>query len=69
MIEPDEMINVRMRDEHMFETLYLAGRQIRDVAEVEQDRTLFKQRLDIERRIPEAAVDQAGMQEGAHECG
>ena len=68
MIKPDEMIDMRMRDADKVQALDLPRRQTGDVAEIEQDRTPFKQRFDIERRIPGASVDQAGMQERAHGC-
>ena len=66
MIKPDEMIDMRVRDEDVFEAMNLSRRQMRDIAEVKQDRALFKERFDIERRVPGSSIDQAGMQDRSH---
>src|SRR5437763_980794 len=51
VIEPDEMVDMGVRNENMFEAMDLARRQGGNVAEVEQNGAGFKQRLDIECRI------------------
>ncbi len=65
-IEADEVIDMGMRDKDMFDPLYLARRQRRDVAQVKQDRMALEQRLDIERRVSGSPIDQSGMQKRPH---
>jgi hypothetical protein len=50
-IEADEMVDVGVGDEEMFEALNSLRRQIREVAEVDEDRAPLKQRFDIKRLI------------------
>src|SRR5262249_42088671 len=65
-VEADEVVDMRVRDEHLLEPQDLSCRQRRDVAEIDEDRALLEQRLDVERRIARAAVDQGGMQQRTH---
>ena len=66
VIESDEVVDVRVRDKDVFETPDLSRRQIRYIAEIKHDRTLFKQRLDIERWIAGSPIDKSRMQERSH---
>src|SRR5690242_20921337 len=66
LIEAHEVIDVRVRDEDMFDTLDLARWQHRDVTEIEQDRPPFEQCFDIESRITGPPVDQMRMKERTH---
>jgi hypothetical protein len=65
-IESDEMIDMRMRYEYVFEPQDLARRQGRNIAQVEQNRTLFEQRLNVQHRISESPIEQARMQQRTH---
>lgn len=69
MIEPDKVVDVCVRNKDVFKALNLSRRQIRDIAEIKHDRALFKQRLDIERRITELPIDQSRVQERSHGIG
>ena len=55
-----------MRHENMIESLDLARRQSRDVAEIEHDRALSDQHLDIECRIARSPIEQGWVQERTH---
>ena len=46
-VKADEMIDMRVRDKDMLKPLDLARRQIRDITQVKQNRTLFEQRFDM----------------------
>jgi len=63
------VVDVRVRDKDVFETLDLSRRQIRYIAEIKHDRALFEQRLDIERRIAGSSIDENRMQERSHGTG
>jgi hypothetical protein len=60
------MIDMRVRNKDMLEALDFSRRQIRDVAQVEQDCALFEQRLEIEGRITGPPVDEGWVQERPH---
>ena len=65
-VEADEMVHVGMADEDVADPQQVAGAERRQVAEVEQDRPAPVQHLDEQRRIAEAAVDQARVEVGPH---
>jgi hypothetical protein len=67
VIKSDEVVDMRARNKDVFEALDLARRQIRYIAEIKHDRTPFKQRLDIGRRIAGSPIDQNRMQKWSHE--
>ena len=46
MIEADEMVDVRVRHEHLLEPVDLARRQCCDIAQIEQNGAPLEQRLD-----------------------
>ena len=66
MIESNEMIDMRMRDEDLVDALYLPRRQRGDFPEIEQQTVPFEQRLHIDCGVAVAAVDQAGMEKRPH---
>jgi hypothetical protein len=55
-----------VRNENLLQAMNLPRWQCRNIAEIEQDRTPFEQRFDIERRVSGAAIDQVRVQEWAH---
>ena len=57
---------MRMRDEDMLNALNLPRRESADIAEIEEKGAFLEQRLDVDRRIAEAPVEQSGMQERSH---
>src|SRR5450759_2167170 len=65
-VKADEMIDMRVRDKGMLKPLDLSRRQIRDIAQVKQNRTLFEQRFDIKGRISGSPVDEGWVQERPH---
>jgi len=66
-IKSDEMIDMRVRHEDVFEALNLPRRQVGDIAEIKQDRAPLKERFDIKGRVSGSSVDQAGMEDRPHE--
>ena len=65
-VEPDEVVDMRMRNEDVLEPLDPARRQIGQVAEVEEDRAPLEQGFDIERRIAGSPIDQEWVQKRPH---
>ena len=65
-VEAKEMVEMRVRHEHLVELEDAARRQGGDIAEIEEDGAPFEQRFDEHRRIAEAAVDQHGMEKRAN---
>lgn len=57
VIKSDKVVDVRVRDKDVLETLNFSRRQMRYIAKIKHDRPLFKQRLDVERRIAGAPID------------
>jgi len=51
------VVDVRVRDKDVLETLNFSRRQMRYIAKIKHDRPLFKQRFDVERRIAGAPID------------
>ena len=68
-VEAEEVVDVRVRDEDVLEAQDLARRQTRNVAEIEHERALLEQGLDIERRVAGSPVDQERVQKGSHGAG
>ncbi len=68
-VEAGEVIHVRVADEHMRHAHQLAWRQHADVAEIEQQRPPFVAKVDVQARVAERAVDQAGFEQVAHAVG
>jgi hypothetical protein len=66
MVKADEMIDMRVRDENVFQAMNLSHRQRRNIAEVQQESTPLKQRFNIERRVSKSTIDQAWMQDRPH---
>jgi hypothetical protein len=60
------MIDMRVRDKDMLKPLDLSRRQIRDVAQVEQDCAFFEQRFDVEGGISGSPVDEVWVQKRPH---
>jgi hypothetical protein len=60
------MVDMGVRDEDVLKPLYLARRQNRDIAQVEQDRPPFEQGLNVKGRVSGPAVDEAWMQKRPH---
>jgi len=65
-IKTDEMIDMSMRDKDVLKPLDLSRRQVRNVTEVEQDRALFKQCLNVEGRVSGSPVDKSRVQKRPH---
>src|SRR6185437_1378105 len=66
LVETDEVIDMRMRDEYLVDAVRFARRQRGNVAEIEHQAALFEQRVDINSRIAVASVNQAGMEKRSH---
>jgi hypothetical protein len=66
MVKADEMIDMRVRDEKVLQAMDLSHRQRRNITKVKQDRTPFKQRFDIERRVSKSIIDEAWVQDRPH---
>jgi hypothetical protein len=60
-VKAEEMVDMRVRDENVVQAMYLSRGQRRNIAEVEQDRTPFKQHFDVERRVSKSVIDEAWM--------
>lgn len=65
-IKTDEMIDMRVRDKDVIETLDLSRRQIRNVAQIKQNCALFEQCLDVQGRVSGSPVDEGWVQERPH---
>jgi hypothetical protein len=65
-VESEEMIDVGMGDEHLAGAEDLACRQSGDVADVEQERGVAEQGLDIDCRVARPSVDKVGMKKRTH---
>jgi hypothetical protein len=65
-VEADEVVHVRVRHEHVREPQELARREPRVVAEVEEQRAPLEAEIDVDARVAERVVDQAGVEDGAH---
>ena len=66
MIEPGEVIHVRMRDEDMRDTHQFSRRKHRNIAEVEQQRSTLIAKIDIQTRVAERIVDETRFKQAAH---
>jgi len=60
------MTDMSMRDKDVLKPLDLSRRQVRNVTEVEQDRALFKQCLNVGGRVSGSPVDKSRVQKRAH---
>jgi len=66
MVESNEMIDMRVRDEDLIDASDPPRRQQRNFSKIEQQAALFEQRLHIHRRIAVATIDQARMEKRSH---
>ena len=66
MVESNEMIDMRVRDEDLIDASDPPRRQQRNFSEIEQQAALFEQRLHIHCRIAVATIDQARMKKRSH---
>src|SRR6516164_3820537 len=66
MVESNEMIDMRVRDEDLVDASDPPRRQQRKFSEIEQQTALFEQRLHIHCRIAVATIDQARMEKRSH---
>ena len=65
-IEAEEVIDMRVRDEHVLQPLDFACRQIRQVADVKQKRAAFEHLFDIDGWIAGSAIDEESVQKRSH---
>jgi hypothetical protein len=66
MVESNEMVDMRVRDEDLIDASDPPRRQQRNFSEIEQQTALFEQRLQIHCRIAVATIDQARMEKRSH---
>src|SRR5207249_5739423 len=67
-VEPDEVVHVRVRDEHVHGAQQPSRAQGRVVAQVEEERALGPTDLDIQAGVAERGVDEVGGKRGVHEA-
>jgi hypothetical protein len=60
------VVHVRVRDKHIRDPQYLFRRQRREIAEIEQQRPVFKLEIDVEPRVAERIIHEFGSEYGAH---
>ena len=65
-VEPGEVVHVGVGDEGVAHLQDLPRGERGEVPEVEQQRPLLEEEVDVEPRIPERVVDQPGMEERLH---
>ena len=61
LVEPDEVVNVRVRDEDVVQAVYFLWRQRMKIPQIEEERPFLEEELDIDGGVPEAVVDEEGM--------
>lgn len=66
MIETNEVVEVRMRDEHIRDLEEATRREPAHVAEIEEEGTPFPGKGHVEDRIPEKVVHQEGTEAACH---
>jgi hypothetical protein len=66
VIEAQEVIHVPVADENVGDPPQLAGREWRQVAKVEQQRTPLEHQLDQETRISEWIIHEMSIEPGRH---
>src|SRR5262249_36722280 len=66
VVESNEMIDMRVRDEDLVDASDPPRRQQRNFSEIEQQTALFEQRLHIHCRIAVATIDEARMEKRSH---
>src|SRR5205807_6450570 len=65
-VEAEEMIEMGVRNKDLVDPQKPTRGQRRDITEIEEDGAPLEQRLDEDRRIAEAAVDQHGVKQRPH---
>src|SRR5512139_3145455 len=68
-VEADEVVHMRVRDEHMGEPQQMSRRERRVVAEIERERALLEAEIDVDAGVAEGVVDEAGVENRAHGAG
>jgi len=66
VVETEEVVDMGMGDEDMRQAQDFSGRQCPYVSQVEEQGAAVVEKVDVERRVVEGAVDQGGMEPGRH---